>query len=255
MNYLNVNDFKVFKDFWVLEGEKINLVFSNAEMNRSFNRHTEEGINNLLSLKEDFNVNEVQYIRQIHSDKVFVYKGNDEEFIENEGDGIITNEKSVIVGAFTADCVPVLLVDEVKCVVGAVHSGWKGTFNDISKKAVEKMIKEYGSNVEDIRAYIGPHIRQCCYEVSEELKEKFIEKFNMIPEENLFNGRNLSMELCIESDLKTIGLKDENIYSLKLCTHCEKESKLFSYRASNGTYGRLFSFIYMINYNIKCNTN
>ena len=212
MNYLNVNDFKVFKDFWVLEGEKINLVFSNAEMNRSFNRHTEEGINNLLSLKEDFNVNEVQYIRQIHSDKVFVYKGNDEEFIENEGDGIITNEKSVIVGAFTADCVPVLLVDEVKCVVGAVHSGWKGTFNDISKKAVEKMIKEYGSHVEDIRAYIGPHIRQCCYEVSEELKEKFIEKFNMIPEENLFNGRNLSMELCIESDLKTIGLKDENIY-------------------------------------------
>lgn len=245
MNYLNVNDFKVFKDFWVLEGEKINLVFSNAEMNRSFNRHTEEGINNLLSLKEDFNVNEVQYIRQIHSYKVFVYKGNDEEFIENEGDGIITNEKSVIVGAFTADCVPVLLVDEVKCVVGAVHSGWKGTFNDISKKAVEKMIKEYGSNVEDIRAYIGSHIRQCCYEVSEELKEKFIEKFNMIPEENLFNGRNLSMELCIESDLKTIGLKDENIYSLKLCTHCEKESKLFSYRASNGTYGRLFSFIYI----------
>ena len=78
-----------------------------------------------------------------------------------------------------------------------------------------------------------------------ELKEKFIEKFNMIPEENLFNGRNLSMELCIESDLKTIGLKDENIYSLKLCTHCEKESKLFSYRASNGTYGRLFSFIYI----------
>ena len=37
----------------------------------------------------------------------------------------------------------------------------------------------------------------------------------------------------------------ENIYSLKLCTHCEKESKLFSYRASNGTYGRLFSFIYI----------
>ena len=89
----------------------------------------------------------MQYIRQIHSDKVFVYKGNDEEFIENEGDGIITNEKSVIVGAFTADCVPVLLVDEVKCVVGAVHSGWKGTFNDISNNAVEKMIKEYCSNV------------------------------------------------------------------------------------------------------------
>lgn len=245
MNYLNINDFKAFKDFWILEGENINVVFSNAEMNRSFNRHTEDGMNNLLSLKEDFKVNEVQYIRQIHSDKVFVYKGNDEEFIENEGDGIVTNEKSVIVGAFTADCVPVILVDDVNCVVGAVHSGWKGTFNDISKKAVEKMINEYGSNVENIKAYIGPHIRQCCYEISEELKEKFIEKFNMIPTEKLFNGRNLSMELCIENDLKNIGLKSENIYSLKLCTHCEKKSKLFSYRASNGTYGRLFSFIYI----------
>ena len=243
MNYLNVNDFKVFKDFWVLEGEKINLVFSNAEMNRSFNRHTEEGINNLLSLKEDFNVNEVQYIRQIHSDKVFVYKGNDEEFIENEGDGIITNEKSVIVGAFTADCVPVLLVDEVKCVVGAVHSGWKGTFNDISKKAVEKMIKEYGSNVEDIRAYIGPHIRQCCYEVSEELKERFLDK-TKIDENELFNGRNLSMERCILEDLRSLKIEEDNIYTINLCTYCEEEIKLFSYRKSVGTYGRLFTFAY-----------
>lgn len=53
------------------------------------------------------------------------------------------------------------------------------------------------------------------------------------------------MELCIEEDLKTIGIKDENIYSFNLCTNCEKENKLFSYRASNGTYGRLFSFSYI----------
>ena len=192
----------------------------------------------------NFNIENLTSNIQIHSD---IVNKIDESNIgqKKEGDALITNIPNTPLLIFTADCVPVLLVDEVKCVVGAVHSGWKGTFNDISKKAVEKMIKEYGSNVEDIRAYIGPHIRQCCYEVSEELKEKFIEKFNMIPEENLFNGRNLSMELCIESDLKTIGLKDENIYSLKLCTHCEKESKLFSYRASNGTYGRLFSFIYI----------
>ena len=50
MNYLNVNDFKSFKDFWILEGEKINVVFSNAKMGRSFNRHTEDGIKRILML-------------------------------------------------------------------------------------------------------------------------------------------------------------------------------------------------------------
>ena len=244
MKVLDVKSFKEFKDFWIFEGEKINVVFSNAKMDRSFNRHTEDGVNNLLSLKDDFNVEEVQYIRQIHSDKVYVYSKGDKEFIENEGDAIVTNEKSVIIGAFTADCVPVILVDENKGVIGAVHSGWKGTFNDISKKAIEKMIVDFNCNVKNIKAYIGPHIRQCCYEVSEELKEMFVEKFN-VDSEKLFNGRNLSMELCIEEDLKLIGIKDENIYSFNLCTHCEKENKLFSYRGSNGTYGRLFSFSYI----------
>lgn len=244
MKKLNINDFNEFKDFWILEGKNINIVFSNAKMDRSFNRHTEEGVNNLLSLKDDFGVDEVQYIRQIHSDKVFVYNKTEKNFIENEGDAIVTNEKSAIIGAFTADCVPVILVDESKYVIAAIHSGWKGTFNHISKNTVEKMIKDFNCDVNNIKAYIGPHIRQCCYEVSEELREKFIAKFN-VPSEKLFNGRNLSMELCIEEDLKTIGIKDENIYSFNLCTNCEKENKLFSYRASNGTYGRLFSFSYI----------
>lgn len=244
MNYIYVRDLKEYKDFWIVENGKINIVFSNAKNNRSFNRNTEEGMANLLSLKEDFNVDEVQYLHQIHSDNVISYKKEIKDFIENEGDAIITNEKGVIIGAFTADCVPVILVDEEKNVISAIHSGWKGTFNEISKKAVDKMITNFNSDVNNIKVYIGPHIRQCCYEISEELKEKFIEKFN-VPKEKLFNGRNLSMELCIEESLKSIGINENNIYSLKICTHCEEEEKLFSYRKSNGTYGRLFSFAYI----------
>ena len=53
------------------------------------------------------------------------------------------------------------------------------------------------------------------------------------------------MELCIEDDLKKIGLNEQNIYSLKLCTHCEKENEVFSYRASKGAYGILFAFVYI----------
>ena len=243
MKKININNLKVFKDFLVIEGEKVDVVFSTAKDSRSFNRNTEEGQKNINSLKEDFNVNEVVYLHQIHSDNVFVFEGDVEEFREYEGDSIITKEEKVIIGAFTADCVPVILVDEREGVIAAIHSGWKGTFNSITKKTIEKMIQEYDVKIENIKVYIGPHIRQCCYEVSEELKESFLNK-TKINENELFKGRNLSMERCILEDLRNINIKEDNIYTINLCTYCEKDIKLFSYRKSVGTYGRLFTFAY-----------
>jgi copper oxidase (laccase) domain-containing protein len=133
-------------------------------------------------------------------------------------------------------------VDEESGAIAAIHSGWKGTFNSITKKTIIRLKEEYGVSSINIKAYIGPHIRKCCYEVSEELKEKFLSE-KKVDESILFNGRNLSMEECIVKDLEECGVKGENINSLTLCTHCSNEVKLHSYRASNGSYGRLFSFV------------
>ena len=243
MKKIDRNNLKTFKDFLIVEGEKVNIVFSTAKYDRSFNRNNDEALKNIESLKVDFNVNEVVYLHQIHSDNVFVFNNNAKEFIEREGDAIVTNKETVIIGAFTADCVPVVLVDEVEGVIAAIHSGWKGTFNSITKKSIEKMIQEYGTRIENIKVYIGPHIRQCCYEVSEELKERFLDK-TKIDENELFNGRNLSMERCILEDLRSLKIEEDNIYTINLCTYCEEEIKLFSYRKSVGTYGRLFTFAY-----------
>lgn len=243
MKKIDRNNLKTFKDFLIVEGEKVNIVFSTAKYDRSFNRNNDEGLKNIESLKVDFNVNEVVYLHQIHSDNVFVFNNNAKEFIEREGDAIVTNKENVIIGAFTADCVPVVLVDEVEGVIAAIHSGWKGTFNSITKKSIEKMIQEYGTRIENIKVYIGPHIRQCCYEVSEELKERFLDK-TKIDENELFNCRNLSMERCILEDLRSLKIEEDNIYTINLCTYCEEEIKLFSYRKSVGTYGRLFTFAY-----------
>lgn len=243
MKKIDRNNLKTFNDFLIVEGEKINIVFSTAEYDRSFNRNNDEGLKNIKSLKKDFNVSEVIYLHQIHSDNVFVFNDKANEFIEKEGDAIVTNKENVIIGVFTADCVPVVLVDEVEGVIATIHSGWKGTFNSITKKSVEKMIQEYGTRVENIKVYIGPHIRQCCYEVSEELKERFLDK-TQIDKNELFKGRNLSMERCILEDLKSLKIAEDNIYTVNLCTYCEEEIKLFSYRKSVGTYGRLFTFAY-----------
>lgn len=227
----------------VFENPKYDLIFSTAEDGKNFNRHTEDGVNTLNKLKEEFNVKEVLYLRQVHSDKVIKYTGeNNKEVIENEADAIISDVKNVAFGVFTADCVPVLLIDEKKNIGAVIHSGWRGTYNSITKVTIEKLKKEYNINIKDLKAYIGPHIRQCCYEISEELKEKFIEKKN-ISIDKLFNGRNLSLEECILSDLREMGLNEENINSLNLCTYCCEEISLHSYRKSKGDYGRLFAFI------------
>ena len=67
MNKLNITDFKKVKDYLIIENERSKVVFSTAEENRSFNRHTDDGIENLMSIKKDFNVRNVSYLKQIHS--------------------------------------------------------------------------------------------------------------------------------------------------------------------------------------------
>ena len=152
---------------------------------------------------------------------------------------ILTNSNDAVYLRF-ADCTPLIFYDTVQKIAAVTHAGWRGTAQKIGVKTIEKM----QSNPTNVIALIGPAISMCCYEVSEELKEKFIKEKNNILESELFNGRNLSMEACILSDLKKCNIDDKNITILDECTYCSKGIKLHSYRRTNGDYGRLFSFIF-----------
>ena len=132
------------EDYLILDSDKFQVVFTNAEKNRSFNRATEEGKKYLNSLSGEFDLEKVVYLKQIHSDKILEYTGKD--INDMEGDAVITNIKKIAVGIFTADCVPVILVDEVRKVVAAIHSGWRGTFESITFKTIEKMKNEFKCN-------------------------------------------------------------------------------------------------------------
>ena len=95
-------------------------------------------------------------------------------------DGLITNQKNKILSVIFADCTPIFLYDPKKNVIGNIHSGWKGTVSKIGKVAIEKMIKEYGCNVQDIIACIGPTIRKCHFEVDADVKEVFEDVFKTL---------------------------------------------------------------------------
>ena len=155
-------------EFIKIDLEGANAVFSTAKNGLDFNKNTDEGRKNIENIKKWFDVSEVGFLDQTHSDNVYIYNGKVEE-----GDALITNKESTAVGVFTADCVPILLYDKANKVVAAIHSGWRGTFSCIVSKTIDEMKKKYGTKSQDLVAYIGPHMHQCCYEVSEELIDKF----------------------------------------------------------------------------------
>lgn len=214
-------------------------VFSTGKNGLDFNKNTEEGQKNIKNIKKWFDVKEVGYMNQVHSDCVITYDGE-----VKEGDALITNKENTALGVFTADCVPILLYDKKNKAIAAIHSGWRGTFSCIALKTIERMEKQYGTKAEDLVAYIGPHMHQCCYEVSVEIIKQF-KNHDIYKGVELSDGRMLSMTKCIFHQLRTKGLKEENIKDLNICTFCDKEYELHSYRKSTNKYGRMFSFIFL----------
>ncbi|WP_243129243.1 peptidoglycan editing factor PgeF [Hathewaya massiliensis] len=217
--------------------ENINIIFSTAEGGLDFNKNSNEGLRNIQKLKEWFHVRNVGYLSQIHSDKVLNYTGEIEE-----GDALITDKSNVAIGVFTADCVPILFLDKSKKVLAAVHSGWRSTLKNIARKTLENMIEKYSCNPEDILVYIGPHNRNCCFEIGEEVIEQF--KHTKEFSEEMLCGRNLNLEKYIITCLKEANILRENIITVDYCTYCDERVKLHSYRKQNKSYGRMFSFIY-----------
>jgi len=93
------------------------------------------------------------------------------------GDGLITRKDGIVLTVRTADCIPVLMVDPVERAIGSFHAGWRGTLARIVEKGVGEMRRAFRSEPENLRAAIGPGIHRCCYEVSDDMKEKFSAQF------------------------------------------------------------------------------
>lgn len=91
-----------------------------------------------------------------------------------EGDGVVTDQRSVVCGALHADCAPVLIADPKARVVAAAHAGWKGALTGIVAETVAAM-ERLGANRADMIAAVGPCISQASYEVGEEFEATFLE--------------------------------------------------------------------------------
>ena len=163
-------------------------------------------------------------------------------------DALITNINDICIGVKTADCVPVLLFDTEKKVIAAVHSGWKGTVEKISKKTIELMTNKFGTNPEKIIAGIGPSIGPLVYEIGPDVIELVKHSFNenhvlefiQSGEKALFNLWEANKIILTEC-----GVLLENIEIASMCTY-SNQALFYSARRDKNKTGRLATGIMMI---------
>lgn len=183
------------------------------------------------------------FLRQVHSDVVHFVERVPEESLR--GDALVTSHAGILLVIKTADCLPVLLVDRERRIIAAVHCGWRGTLHGVLEKTVEGMRGRCGSDPPSVLAGFGPCIGAECYEVGADVREKFARAgfpsrlFRSIPRRP---GKSLfDLASANRLQLLRLGVRDENIFSAGLCTHCD--SRYPSYRRDRRHAGRLLSFI------------
>lgn len=218
---------------------KAHIYFSTAKNGVDFNIAKKEGINSINRIKEVLGLKDIYFLKQIHSDLIFNYDDN-----IHQGDAIICENKNVAIGVFTADCAPILIYDTLLNIISAVHSGWRGTLSMILSKTIDKMKQEYGSKAENLKVYIGPHNRSCCYEVGAEVIDKF-NNSEFYRNKDIFHEKNLNIKQCLLYQLEYKNIPKENIIDINQCTYCNKEYNMHSYRKDAFNAGRMFSFIYV----------
>lgn len=161
----------------------------------------------------------------------------------NKTDGLITNQKDIMLATTNADCILLLFFDPVKKVIANTHSGWRGTLQRISVETIKKMKMEFNCNPENIICCICPSIRKCHFEVEREVKESFerefqdIDTIDEIIEETIPNQKwNIDTVKINQIILEKEGLKPENIIDSKICSVCHSEF-IHSYRVEKQGYG------------------
>lgn len=161
-------------------------------------------------------------------------------------DGFISNVSEVPLTIFTADCIPIFILDPVEKAIGLVHAGWRGTLGRMSERAVARMEETYGSRPEDLIVALGPSIGPCCYQVGEEVMSAFREQFSdwssFISPDPAGEKWTLDLWEANRIQLMRARVKDDNIINSRMCTSCHNDL-FFSRRRNGHPAGRMMSLM------------
>ncbi len=181
-------------------------------------------------------------VTQVHG--TYIYNvDTDQESQKTRADGIISSfSQGLVLEAYGADCMTLLIVDPAVRRVAAVHAGWRGVLSGIVTQAVAIFV-ELGSSEDDLRVAIGPHICSTCFEVDSDVAELFRKKFaNPYIIQDAGRKSYIHLELCVRTQLGIAGICEGSIVSVAGCTKHEGD-RFFSYRNEGTGCGHNMAFI------------
>jgi len=170
-------------------------------------------------------------LKQVHGTRVCRAREGSQE-----GDALVTRTKNIALAVGIADCFPVLFQDEQNEVIGAAHSGWKGTVDGIAANTVNEM-RELGASAGNIKVAIGQGISYAEFEVGNEVIERFA---NAGFPETLLAGNRIDLAGCIKHTLLRCGINPMHIWHMN---RSSTEEEFFSHRRDKGITGRNWGLI------------
>ncbi len=219
------------KHAYTLKGENINFRSGSEEAVECYKKLFKAvglDVNTLMKPEQKHTANIKCLDRIVEKDKLLVT------------DGLITDKKGITLTTTNADCILILFYDPVKKVIANVHSGWRGTFQKIAEKTVNKMIINYKCDPKDIIVCITPSIRKCHFEVDEDVKDlcedifsftgrtkEFIEKGEIKEEKQKYLIDTVLINRIL---LEEVGIQSKNIIDSGICSVCNSD-KISSFRA------------------------
>lgn len=193
----------------------------------------------------DVDFNRLVLTDQVHDNRVYKVtekdagKGIMAESDIKRVDAFVTDVPEIPIVTFHADCIPVFFLDTKQKAIGLAHSGWKGTYSNISRNVVEKMTEEYGTNPKDLICGIGPSILECHFEVDVDLADMFAQKYGneFI---KMYEKPHINLPAIVERQLVDCGV--EKVVQSNICTFCNNDI-YYSYRGDNHKTGSLISIM------------
>lgn len=189
-----------------------------------------------------FAIDGLQVTKHVHGTRVWIVGDPAPE--PAEFDVLITARPGDTLGAFAADCIPIIFADPVARVAAAAHAGWRGTVAGVAVQAVEAMARRFGSKPGDVRVALGPSIGPCCFEVGPEVTEAFVRALPGQPALVVPGPHrdHIDLRVATRALLERAGVRPEHIDDRPPCTRCD-EARFFSFRRDGAEGGVHMGFV------------
>ena len=182
-----------------------------------------------------YNLTSLWYLRQEHTveGRIVAHPQEpDVHLLDEIGDYLITNTSNAGISIITADCLPIVFYDSEHHVVAVAHAGWKGSVQGITPIVLRQMQQRFGTVLEKIQIWFGPHARPCCYQVTSEFKGHLLQ--NIADRVLQARGGKFYFDTARYNEilLATVGISSQQVdRKYSFCTMC---NSLFHSRRKDG---------------------